>query len=70
MFIHDTIPPGIKTMQLLKAEIRYLYEELPTGARLTIESSDPVAVAAVHDFLRFQISDHQTGDPITVADSH
>ena len=70
MFIHDTIPPGIETMRLLKAGIHYHYEELPTGARLSIESSDPVAVAAVHDFLRFQISDHQTGDPITVADSH
>jgi hypothetical protein len=70
MFIHDTIPPGIETMRLLKAAIRYRFEELPTGARLSIESSDPVAVAAVHDFLRFQISDHQTGDPIKVADSH
>ncbi|HET9305042.1 MAG TPA: hypothetical protein VFO46_03370 [Candidatus Sulfotelmatobacter sp.] len=70
MFIHDTIPPGIETMRLLKAAIRYRFEELPTGARLNIESSNPAAVAAVHDFLRFQISDHQTGDPITVADSH
>jgi hypothetical protein len=70
MFIHDTMPPGIETMRLLKAAIHYGFDELPTGARLSIESSDPVAVAAVHDFLRFQISDHQTGDPITVADSH
>jgi len=70
MFIHDTIPPGLETMRLLKAEIRYRFEELPTGARLSIESSDPVAVAALHDFLRFQIWDHQTGEPITVADSH
>lgn len=70
MFIHDTIPPGIETMRLLKAAIHYRFEELPTGARLSIESSDPVAVAAVHDFLRFQISDHQTGDSITVTDPH
>jgi hypothetical protein len=28
-----------------------------------IRTSDPEAVAAVHEFLRFQIRDHGTGDP-------
>jgi hypothetical protein len=49
-------------MQLLKTKIRYHYEETPSGARVRIESEDPVALAAIHDFLRFQISEHQTGD--------
>jgi hypothetical protein len=33
---------------------------------VSIESDDRVAVAAIHDFLRFQISEHQTGDPLTL----
>jgi hypothetical protein len=62
MFIHDGLPPGVTTMKLLKAKIRYHYEEISSGARVRIESDDPVALAAIHDFLRFQISEHQTGD--------
>jgi hypothetical protein len=66
MFIHDGIPPGVTTMKLLKEKIRYRYEEVSSGARVSIESDDPLAVAAIHDFLRFQISEHQTGDPVTI----
>jgi hypothetical protein len=62
MFVHDGIPPGVTTMKLLKSKIRYKYQELSSGGRVRIESADPVAVAAVHDFLRFQISEHHTGD--------
>lgn len=62
MFIHDGVPPGVTTMKLLKAKIRYHYEEISSGARVRIESDDPLALAAIHDFLRFQIAEHQTGD--------
>jgi hypothetical protein len=31
-----------------------------------LEASDPIALAAIHDFLRFQINDHRTGDPLTI----
>jgi hypothetical protein len=65
MFVHSTIPPGVTTMKLLKKKIRYTYEPLDAGGRVRIESSDPVAVAAVHDFLRFQITDHETGDSLS-----
>jgi hypothetical protein len=67
MFVHSTIPPGVTAMKLLKKKIRYTYEPLDAGGRVRIESSDPVAVAAVQDFLRFQITDHQTDDPLTDA---
>lgn len=66
MFVHDGVPPGVTTMKLLKAKIRYKYEEISSGGRVRIESSDPVALAAIHDFLRFQITDHQTGDTLAV----
>lgn len=62
MFIHDGVPPGVTTMQLMKEVIHYECEESSSGGRVRIVSKDPVAVAAIHDFLRFQISEHQTGD--------
>ncbi len=65
MFVHDSVPPGTTTMKLLKDKIRYSYEEMPAGGRVRIASGDPVAVAAVQDFLRFQITEHETGDPLT-----
>jgi len=31
-----------------------------------IVAKTPEARAAVHEFLRFQITDHRTGDPLTI----
>jgi hypothetical protein len=31
-----------------------------------IASDNPLALAAIHDFLRFQITDHRTGDLLQV----
>ena len=66
MLIHGQTPPGVEAMQRLKAEIKYEYEETERGARVRITSSDAEALAAVHDFLRFQIKDHKTGDTTEV----
>jgi hypothetical protein len=44
----------------------YRYVETPNGGRVNIVTTDPEPRAAVHAFLRFQITDHKTGDPITV----
>jgi len=67
MFIRDGVPPGVTTMKLLKSTIHYAYQETPAGGRVSIESQDPIAVAAIHDFLRFQITDHQTDDALQSA---
>ncbi len=64
MFVHDGVPPGVTTMKLMKSAIHYTYEEMALGGRIRIMSNDPIAVAAVHDLLRFQITDHQTGDTL------
>jgi hypothetical protein len=53
-------------MKKLRKEIRYDVAETPTGARVKVSSADPQAIAAIHDFLKFQIKDHQTGDPLTI----
>jgi hypothetical protein len=67
MLIHDGIPPGVTTMKLMKSAIRYTYEEMASGGRIQLKSDDPIGVASIHDFLRFQITDHQTGDSLEVA---
>ncbi|HYM59868.1 MAG TPA: hypothetical protein VEZ11_03130 [Thermoanaerobaculia bacterium] len=67
MFIHDRVPPGVEVMKGQKDAIRYQYEELPAGGRVVIATTTPAAVEAIHDFLRFQIEDHRTGDATEVA---
>jgi TusA-related sulfurtransferase len=67
-FVHDTNPPGAETMKRLRSSIRYTSETMDRGGRIRIETESPEALAAIHNFLRFQIKDHETGDPLTVAD--
>jgi TusA-related sulfurtransferase len=64
MFIHDQVPPGVPVMKRLKSQIKYEVENIPAGARVRISSANPEAVKAIQDFLRFQITDHETGDPL------
>ncbi|HWC64715.1 MAG TPA: hypothetical protein VG777_01430 [Thermoanaerobaculia bacterium] len=70
MFVHDGVPPGTATMKRRASAIRYRYEDLPGGGRVAIATSDPDALDAIHDFLRFQITEHQTGDPLEVPGEH
>jgi hypothetical protein len=63
-FVHDQTPPGVPTMTKLKGQIQYRYEEIVNGGRVTISSKNAEAVAAVQDFLRFQITEHKTGDSL------
>jgi hypothetical protein len=65
-FVHDQTPPGVPTMKRLKAQIQYVPENLPDGARMRIQTSSEQARRAIHDFLIFQIRDHKTGDPETI----
>jgi hypothetical protein len=66
-FVHDTNPPGVAAMKQLRSSIRYTSETMTSGGRIRIESDSPEARAAIHDFLRFQIKDHETGDPLTIS---
>jgi hypothetical protein len=70
MFVHDSIPPGVTTMKLMKEKIHFAYEQIDAGGRVSIATEDPIARAAIHDFLRFQITDHGTGDPLETAAAH
>jgi len=61
--IHDQTPPGVETMKARKNRIDYAYADSGDGGVVTIRTADREALAAVHEFLRFQIRDHGTGDP-------
>ncbi len=62
MLVHARAVPGTPAMSRLKAEIVYSFEETERGGRVRINAKSAEALAAVHEFLRFQIEDHQTGD--------
>jgi len=36
----------------------------PAGSRVRIKTKNPDALKAIHEFLRFQIEDHHTGDRV------
>ena len=61
---HAETPPGVAVMQQRRAVIGYRYEETPLGGRVLIESNDRKAQSAVHAFLRYQIVEHKTDDPL------
>ena len=62
MLVHDQTPPGVPALQRLKAEVSYSFAEIPNGGRVRIATKNKEALAGVHEFLKFQISDHNTGD--------
>jgi hypothetical protein len=67
MFIHGQTPPGVVLMKEKRSEISYSFEEMPTGGRVRIKTGAPEARKAIHEFLRFQIEDHGTGDKTDVS---
>jgi hypothetical protein len=66
MFIHDTTPSGVPEMKRLRDNISYTFGETRKGGRVVISTTDTDAIAAIHQFLRFQIREHKTGDPTEV----
>jgi hypothetical protein len=64
MLIHAQEPPGVAEMKRAGAAVGYKYEPLPRGGRVVVNTT--AHVKAVHEFLRFQITDHKTGDPLEV----
>jgi hypothetical protein len=66
MLVHGKTPPGVPALQRLKAEVTYKYEKTERGGRVRISTKNAEARDAVYEFLRFQISDHKTGDSTEV----
>jgi hypothetical protein len=67
MMVHDSKNvPGTAELARLKDKVKYTYVEAPKGGRVDIVTTDPAALKAVHEFMKFQISDHKTGDSLIV----
>jgi hypothetical protein len=65
-FVHARNVPGTDGMTRLRDRIAYTYEDMPNGGRVRISTRHARALSAVHEFLRYQITDHKTGDPLQV----
>jgi hypothetical protein len=65
VFVHDTEPPGVSVMKARHAQMTFRYEEIDKGGKVVIQTVDTAAREALHDFLRFQIREHKTGDSLT-----
>jgi hypothetical protein len=57
--VHAQEVPGTRVMAARRAAISYSASDRPRGAEVRIQTSDSLAVAAVHEFLKFQRSDHR-----------
>jgi len=63
MLVHDSKNvPGTAVMASRTDRIHYNYVEIPNGGRVNIVTSDRETLEAVHQFLKFQIQAHKTGD--------
>jgi hypothetical protein len=63
---HAEAIPGVKAMGERRTTISYRYEETAGGGRVRISTSDGKALAAIHEFLNYQVREHGTGDPLPV----
>jgi len=67
MLVHETgNVPGVKALAAAKGKVRYTYAETPKGGRVDIVTTDAGALAALHEFLRYQIREHHTGDSTAI----
>ena len=60
METHAEVPPGVPVMQRLAGEIAYSYADTAKGGAVTIRTANTEALAAVHEFLEYQIREHHT----------
>jgi hypothetical protein len=64
VFIHDKLPPGTDVLKARRETLAFRYEDLPSGGKVLVTTADAEALAALHAFLKFQITEHRTGDPL------
>ena len=56
--VHAQTVPGTDVLAQKRSAISYVASDRPRGGEVRITTSDPAAVAAVHDFLAFQRGAH------------
>ena len=66
LMTHGEMPPGVAGMQRHQHEITYSFASSDRGGSVRIVTANGDALSAIHDFLRYQIREHATGDSVTV----
>lgn len=61
---HSEVPPGVPALQRLKDAITYTYHHTTSGGIVRIHTTNREALAAIHEFLAYQVREHKTGDPL------
>jgi hypothetical protein len=61
-FVHGRKPIGVAAIQRLHSSIAFRYEDVDRGGRVRMTTSNAEALAGLHEFMRFQIIEHRTGD--------
>lgn len=56
--VHAQVVPGTAVMQARRSGIAYDVIDRPRGGEVRMRSTDPAAVAAIHEFLTFQRAGH------------
>ncbi len=59
--VHAAVVPGTAVMTARRAALHYRERDRPRGAEVRISTTDPAAIAAVHEFLAFQRGAHHAG---------
>src|ERR1700733_6655644 len=62
MLVHGVAVPGTATMTRLKSQLHWNLQKTPRGAKIIVTADNKEGLDALHEFLRFQIEDHKTGD--------
>jgi hypothetical protein len=66
MDVHAEEPPGVPVTKKMKSNITYRYESIERGGRVVIQTQNSDALEAVHEYLKYQIREHKTGDSTEV----
>lgn len=64
--VHAKPPDGVPVLKKLRREITFEVVQMDSGAALRMLTVNSQAKQAIHDFMKFQIQEHQTGDPMHV----
>ncbi len=64
--IHGTFPEPAATMRKLRNEITFYMAKTDNGGVLRMFSINDQARAAIQDYLKFEITQHKTGDSPTI----
>jgi hypothetical protein len=64
--VHAEVPAGVPVMKDRKDKISYRFESIANGGRVLITTDDSKALKAIHEYLRYQVREHKTGDSLQV----